>query len=239
MKYRKINGQKTISQEGLGDFMERHFQEELGKLRNVLMQMGFLVQASLEKAVRSLVERDEKFAYEVLQGEDAINALEIEIDDRGHALIALGQPLAHDLRFVTMALKIVTDFERIGDHAVNIAEKSLFILKSEPLEVNSDLSEMAHATLKMFREALDAFVREDVALARNVLESDDIVDGYNRSLYDHLGNLIQKNPSVSRAALNLLMAGHNLERVADLACNIAEDVIYLKEGREIRHRLDL
>lgn len=239
MKCQKINERKITSQEGLGENMERHFEEKLGKLRDVLMQMGFLVQANLEKAVRSLVDRDEKLAYEVLQGEDAINALEIEIDDRGHALIALGQPLAHDLRFVTMALKIVTDFERIGDHAVNIAEKSLFVLKSPPLAVGNDLSEMANATLQMFRTALDAFVREDVELARKVLESDDLVDGYNRNLYDQLETLLQSNPALTREGLNLLMTGHNLERVADLACNIAEDVIYLKQGKEIRHRYDL
>ncbi len=216
--------------------MEKLFLEELKRLREMLLHMGFLVQENLEKSIRALVERDEKLAAQVIADEAAINFLEIEIDDKGHALIALGQPLAHDLRFVTMTLKIVTDLERIGDHAVNIAEKASFVLNEKPVSIKLDLNQMARSTLDMFKAALDAFIKEDSAIARDVLASDDIVDSYNRSLYDQLEAVLNSDPSVSRAALNLLMIGHNLERVADLACNIAEDVIYMREGREIRHR---
>ncbi len=197
--------------------------------------MSFLVDEAVAKACESLLLRDDKLAAEVIEGEEVINNLEIEIDDKGHSLFALGQPMAVDLRLTTMILKMNTDLERIGDHAVNIAEKTLFILKQPDIKMDDSLQKMAYAAQKMLRDALDAFLKEDANLALSVLKRDDEVDNYNRNLYDQLSDIMEAQSSAVEVGINLLMISHNLERIADLACNVAEDVIYLKQGKEVRH----
>ncbi len=218
--------------------MERHFHEELKDLKQKLLQMGLLVEAAIEKAMDALLDRNRRFAEQVIEEEETINQLEIEIDDKGHSLCALGQPMAVDLRLVTAILKINTDLERMGDHAVNIAERALALIKEPTLDTDIRLPEMAQATLRMLTDALDAFINSNVDLARNVLQRDDEVDDYNDELYSQLATLMEQKPAITKTGINLVMVAHNLERIADLANNIAEDVIYIKQGKEVRHRVE-
>lgn len=218
--------------------MERHFAEELQSLRQKLFQMGLLVEGAIEKSIEALTERSEERVKAVLEDEKLINSLEIEIDENGHALLALVQPMARDLRLITMILKINTDLERMGDHAVNIAEKSQFLISQPPLGLDFPLEAMATATQKMVRDALDCFMNENADLARKVLESDDKIDDYNDKLYLDMVALMEKDPQTVRRALSFVMISRNLERIADLSNNIAEDTIYLKQGKEVRHHFE-
>jgi phosphate transport system protein len=218
--------------------MERHFHEEFKSLREKLFQMGLLVEGAIEKSVEALLKRSSELAAEVFEDEKIINQLEIEIDEKGHALFALSQPVASDLRLLTMILKINTDLERMGDHAVNIAQKSQVLLGEAILKTSFPLETMTDNVQKMVRNALDSFMNESVDLARKVLASDDAVDNYNDTLYTDMTELMQADPSKVKQALSLVMIGHNLERIADLANNIAEDTIYLKQGKEVRHHFE-
>lgn len=218
--------------------MERHFAEELQSLKKKLFQMGLLVEGAIEKSIETLTERSEERVKAVLEDEKLINSLEIEIDENGHALLALVQPMARDLRLITMILKINTDLERMGDHAVNIAEKSQFLISQPLLQLDFPLEAMATATQKMVRDALDCFMNENADLARKVLESDDKIDDYNDKLYLDMVALMEKDPQTVRRALSFVMIGRNLERIADLSNNIAEDTIYLKQGKEVRHHFE-
>ena len=218
--------------------MERHFAEELKTLKQKLFQMGLLVEGMIEKAFEGLSERSEDRVKGVFEDEETINHLEIEIDEKGHAMFALVQPMAGDLRLLTMILKINTDLERMGDHAVNIAEKSQYLFSQPPLKLDIPLGEMAQAAQKMVRDALDCFMNENVELARKVLQSDDKIDNYNDKIYQDMAALMEKDPSSIRRALCYVMISRNLERIADLANNIAEDTIYLKQGKEVRHHFE-
>ncbi|MFZ5802803.1 MAG: phosphate signaling complex protein PhoU [Candidatus Omnitrophota bacterium] len=220
--------------------MRRHFHDELKALKQELLRMGLLAEEAIEKAARAVLLRDRKLAEEAFRLEKETNRLEIEIDDKGHNLLALGQPMAVDLRLITMILKINTDLERIGDHAVNIAERAIRLIGDPPMKKVEDtyLTDMAAASQRMLREALDAFINEDVERAQRVLASDDEVDGLNDAIYIEVNEKMQKDPSIVKAGMNIVMIGHNLERIGDLANNIAEDVIYLKEGKEVRHHSD-
>jgi phosphate transport system protein len=218
--------------------MERHFAEELKTLKQKLFQMGLLVEGAVEKAFEALSGRSEERVKAVFADENLINQLEIEIDEKGHALFALAQPMAGDLRLLTMILKINTDLERMGDHAVNIAEKSQYLLSQSPLKIDFPLADMAASVQKMVRDALDCFMNENVELARKVLQSDDKIDDYNDKLYLDMAALMEKDPSSVRRALCYVMIGRNLERIADLANNIAEDTIYMKQGKEVRHHFE-
>ncbi len=218
--------------------MERHFAEELKTLKQKLFQMGLLVEGAIEKSFEALSERSEDWVKTVFEDEKTINQLEIEIDEKGHAMFALVQPVAGDLRLLTMILKINTDLERMGDHAVNIAEKSQYLFSQPPLKLNILLTDMAQATQKMVRDALDCFMNENVELARKVLQSDDKIDDYNDKIYQDMAELMEKDSSSVRRALCYVMISRNLERIADLANNIAEDSIYLKQGKEVRHHFE-
>ena len=218
--------------------MERHFHENLRALKQKLLRMGVLVEESVGKSVHSLFQRNKEYAEDVFETEKIINQYEIEIDSDGHSLLALGQPMAVDLRLITMVLKINTDLERMGDHAVNISERAIALLKDPPLKMNVHLPEMAEAAQKMVHDALDSFINEDVEKARSVLKCDDEVDAYNDGLYSQLTNIMEKESQLSKTCLNLVMVGHNLERIADLANNVAEDVIYMTQGKEVRHRAE-
>ncbi len=217
--------------------MQRHFHEELRDLKQKLIKMGYMALSAIEKATRALFTRDQFLAQRVLEEERGINQIELEIDDDGHRLSALGQPMGSDLRSLTAILKMNTDFERLGDHAVNIAERALLLHEEPKLEVLVNLPEMAQVSIQMLRDALDAFTREDVQLAQSVLKRDDEVDAYNDKLYFKFEELIEKDPSITRAGMNLVMVAHNLERIADLANNVAENVIYMKQGKEVRHHV--
>ena len=218
--------------------MERHFHSALKDLKQKLLKMGFLVEEVIEQSIQALLNRDQKAAERVFEQEGIVNQMEIDIDGDGHGLLALGQPMAVDLRLATMILKINTDLERMSDHAVNIAERALNLIKEPPLRVNVHLAEMTKATQKMLHDALESFVNGDVEIARSVLQSDDEVDAYNDGLYAQLTALMEKDPKLTRIGMNIIMVGHNLERIADLANNIAEDVLYVKQGKEVRHRIE-
>ncbi|MBI3313440.1 MAG: phosphate signaling complex protein PhoU [Candidatus Omnitrophica bacterium] len=218
--------------------MKRHLDDELKKLKDKLFKMGLLVEEALDHATAAVFERDSAKAEAVLRRDQEINLYEIEIDELGHELIALYQPAAIDLRLITMVLKITNDLERMGDQAVNIAEKAMVINQEPPLKTYQDeLHKMAEVALKMVRDSLNAFMEKDHERAKAILEEDDVIDRINDQVYENLQKMLGENPEKIRVGLSLIMISHNLERVADLATNIAEDVIYLKRGIDVRHHI--
>ncbi len=217
--------------------MKRHFDDELKKFKEKSFKMGLLVEKAVENAMESLFQRDSNKAHSVIKNDQEINLYEIELDELGHELIALYQPAAVDLRLITMVLKITNDLERMGDQAVNIAEKALVINQEPPLKPYEDLPKMAEVARGMMRDALNAFMERDADKAKTILEKDDVIDQLNDKLYEDIQKLMQEKPQAIRTGVGLIMVSHNLERVADLATNIAEDVIYLKRGIDVRHHI--
>ena len=217
--------------------MKRHFDDELKTLKEKLFQMGLAVEKAVASATASLFQRDSAKAQEVIKGDQEINLYEIEIDELGHELIARYQPAAVDLRLITMVLKITNDLERMGDQAVNIAEKALVINQEPPIKPYQDLPRMAEEVGKMVRNSLDAFMEKDPDKAKKILEEDDVIDRINDQIYDDVQKVLAEKPEHIRTGVSLIMVSHNLERVADLATNIAEDVIYLKRGIDVRHHI--
>jgi phosphate transport system protein len=215
--------------------MTRHFHEEIQSLRESLLRMALLVEDALRKSVEALVDRDMAKAQEVIRREQEVNHAEIQVDEIGHGLLALDQPVAVDLRRLIMILKINTDLERMGDHAVNIAQRAMRAVKEPNHPVDPLIPKMAHAALAMLKSALDAFIHEDVEMANAVLASDDEVDTYGDEIYEKYRVLMESDASAVPFGVDMIMVGYNLERVADLASNIAEDTIYIKQGREVRH----
>ena len=217
--------------------MKRHFDDELRNLKEKLFQMGLLVEKAISDATAALFNRDSALAQQVIKGDQEINLCEIEIDELGHELIALYQPAAVDLRLITMVLKITNDLERMGDQAVNIAEKALVINQEPPLKPYQDLPKMAEEAGRMVRDALNAFMEKDPDKAKRILEQDDLIDRLNDQIYEDIQEILVNQPELIRPGISLIMISHNLERVADLATNIAEDVIYLKRGIDVRHHI--
>jgi len=218
---------------------EHHFHAELESLKTQLLSMASLVEESIHKSIQAMVERSEELAQEVISSDDAINMAEIKIDDFCLKLLALHQPAAIDLRFITSGMKINNDLERMGDQAVNIAERALELLKEPQLKPLIDLPRMAELAQKMVRDSLDAFVRQDPELARDVCRRDDEVDALNDQVFRELLTYMMQDPHTITRAVHLLLVGRHLERIADHATNIAEDVIYLVQGRTIKHRFDV
>jgi phosphate transport system protein len=217
--------------------MERHhFEDELQALKNRLLTMGGLVEERAYQAVRALVNRDQEAAEHVITSDREVNELHIEIDDRCLKLLATQTPLAVDLRLITSAMKINSDLERIGDQAVNIAENVIKLLPQPPLKPLIDIPRMAEIAQQMTRDALDSFVRKDAALARDVLKRDDEVDNLKDQVFRELLTYMMADPGTIQRALALILISRNLERVADHATNIAEDVIFLVEAKDVRHR---
>ncbi len=217
----------------------RHFIEALEELQGRLLEMAGLVESAIHGSVRSLAERDEARAREVLRNEARINQLEIEIDDCAVRLLALHQPMASDLRFLTAAIKINSDLERMGDLAVNIVERSLSLMPQAPIHPLIDIPQLARLVESMVRKSLDAFVKRDPELARAVLLSDDAVDDLRDVIYQELIAFMQKDPSTISRALDLLFVARNLERIADHATNISEDVLFLVQGVDVRHHAEV
>ena len=216
--------------------MERHhFEDELQALKNRLLEMGALVEDRVHRAVHSLIDRKVEEAEIIIAADRAINDLHIEIDDRCLKLLATQSPLAVDLRLITSAMKINSDLERIGDQAVNVAENVVKILPYPPLKPLIDIPRMAEIAEKMTRDALDSFVRRDPALARDVLRRDDEVDQLKDQVFRELLTYMMADPGTIQRALCLILISRNLERVADHATNIAEDVIFLVEAKDVRH----
>jgi phosphate transport system protein len=216
----------------------RHFIEELDELQSKLLEMAGLVEEAIHNSVLSLVEREEREAQEVLRNEARINQMEIEIDDFAVGLLALQQPMARDLRFLTAAIKINSDLERMGDLAVNIVERALSLVHQPPVKPLIDIPRMAKLVECMVRKSLDSFVQRDANLAREVLLSDDAVDDLRDGIYQELISFMQRDPSTISRALDLIFVARNLERIADHATNIAEDVVFLIQGVDVRHHAE-
>jgi phosphate transport system protein len=215
--------------------MERHFEMEMQSLKNRLLSMGAMVEERVHQAVEALMERNAAAAERIVAGDQEVNELQIEVDDRCLKLLALQQPMASDLRLITAAMKINADLERIGDQAVNIAENSLKLMNNAPLKPIIDLPRMAEIAEAMTRDSLDAFVRKDVALARSVLARDDEVDQLKDHIFRVLLTYMMADPGTIERALSLILVSRNLERIADHATNIAEDVIFVVEAKDVRH----
>jgi phosphate transport system protein len=216
----------------------RHFIEELDELQKSLLEMAGLVESAIHKSVLSLVERDEAQAQDVLRNEARINQMEIEIDDFTVGLLALYQPMAKDLRFLTAAIKINSDLERMGDLAVNTVERALSLMCEPPVKPLIDIPQMAKLVESMVRRSLDAFVQRDAELARAVLLSDDAVDDVRDAIYQELIGFMKRDPATISRALDLIFVARNLERIADHATNIAEDVLFLVKGVDVRHHAE-
>ena len=216
--------------------MERqHFEGDLEALKHRLLHMGALVEAQTNKALVSLMERRADFAKTVIDGDPEVNLLQIEIDDRCLKMLALQQPMATDLRLITSAMKMGSDLERIGDQAVNIAETCLKLVEKPPLRPVIDIAEMSDIAQKMTRDALDSFVSRNAALAREVLLRDDRVDQLKDRVFRVLLTHMMADPGTIERALGLILISRNIERIADHATNIAEEVIFLVEGKDVRH----
>lgn len=211
------------------------FDAELRALKDQILAMGGLVEAHIAEATRALVERDAIRAQRVIEGDRAVNALEIAIDEQCVRMLALRQPAASDLRFVAAALKIVTDLERIGDLAVNMAERAANLAREPAMAPAVDLPEMAAAAQAMLRDVLDAFVARDAAKAETVLAADDRIDAWLVKIYDELVAEMQRDPSVIRRALLTMFFAKHLERLADHTTNVAEMIVYLVRGQDVRH----
>jgi phosphate transport system protein len=216
--------------------MERHhFEEELQALKRRLLNMGALVEERVHQAIQALIERRPEVTDRIVAGDQDVNDLQIEIDDRCLKLLALQQPMASDLRLITAAMKINSDLERIGDQAVNIAENAARVLVHPPLKPLLDLPRMAEIAERMTRDSLDAFVRRDPDLARDILARDDEVDQLKDQVFRVLLTYMMADPATIERALGLILVSRNLERIADHATNIAEDVIFLVEAKDVRH----
>jgi phosphate transport system protein len=216
--------------------MERqHFDAELGALRNQLLRMGGLVEERVHRAVQSLIVRREEDARRIVASDDEVNDLQLDIDDRCLRLLATQAPLAGDLRLITSAMKINADLERIGDQAVNIAENALTLIPQPPVKPLIDIPRMAEVAERMIRDALDAFVKRDATLARDVLGRDDEVDELKDQVFRELLTYMMADPGTIQRALALILVSRNLERIADHATNIAEDVIFIAEAKDVRH----
>ena len=217
--------------------MQRHFHEELEALKQTLLAMGGLVEDQIRRAMRALLERDDVIAQDVIDRDRQVNTYDVEVDEQCVNLLALHQPAAGDLRFITTAMKIVTDLERIGDQAVNIAQRALELNREPQLKPYIDLPRMADKAQRMVKESLDAFVARDTALARQVCGEDAEVDALKEQIFRELLTFMMEDPRTVSRAIRVILISRFMERVADHATNIAEMVIYLVEGKIVRHTL--
>ena len=215
----------------------RHFHEELAALKQTLLAMGGLVEDQIRRVMAALLERDSDVAQEVIDRDRQVNTYDIEVDEQCVNLLALHQPAAGDLRFITTAMKIVTDLERIGDQAVNIAQRVLELNREPQLKPYIDLPRMADKAQRMVKESLDAFVARDTALARQVCGEDAEVDALKEQIFRELLTFMMEDPRTVSRAIRVILISRFMERVADHATNIAEMVIYLVEGKMVRHTL--
>lgn len=211
------------------------FDEELRNLKDKILKMGFSVEAAIRDSIKSLVERDSELAREVIRNDHQINALDVEIDEESIRLIAIRQPKAGDLRFITTAMKITTDLERMGDLAVDISERAIELNEEPPLKPYIDIPRMAEIAQGMLRDVLDAFVRKDTSLAYDVINRDDEVDNLNLQIFHELLLFMIQDPKLVSRAVKITYISKYLERIADHATNISEMVVYMVEGKMIRH----
>ncbi|PIQ84782.1 MAG: phosphate transport system regulatory protein PhoU [Candidatus Omnitrophica bacterium CG11_big_fil_rev_8_21_14_0_20_63_9] len=215
--------------------MERHVDQELEELKQDLVRMAGLAEAAIGKAIHALLLRDVAMAEDVLRADEAINRFELAIDERCLRMLALYQPEASDLRFIAMSLKINNNLERIGDQAVNIAQRTIELLKEPSLKPLIDIPHLAQLVQAMLKHSVDAFVQRDTVLARSVCQRDDEVDALDDQIFRELLTYMMQDHRAITRAVQLILVSRHLERVADHATNIAEDVIYLVEGRQVKH----
>ncbi len=218
--------------------MAKHLQREIENLKKKLLSLGARVEASVKDATLSIEKRNAELAQKIIDDDINIDNTEVEIEEDCLKILALHQPVAIDLRFIVAVLKINNDLERIGDLAVNIAERAVFLTGQPKINIAIDLVDMAHNAKSMLKQSLDALINHDAKLAHKVCASDDIVDGLNRQMYLKVQDAILKNPEQISSLIHLLSASRHLERIADHTTNIAEDVIYMIEGQIVRHRAE-
>src|SRR5918995_194897 len=219
----------------IGGGMQRHFHEELETLKQTLLAMGGLVEDQILRVMQALVERGDALAQDVVDRDRQVNAYDVEVDEKCVELLALNQPAAGDLRFITTAMKIVTDLERIGDQAVNIAQRTLELNREPQLKPYIDLPRMAASAQRMVRESLDAFVSRDTELARRVCAADEEVDALKEQIFRELLTFMMADARTIPRSIRLILISRFLERVADHATNIAEMVIYMVDSKMVRH----
>ncbi|HEU4699001.1 MAG TPA: phosphate signaling complex protein PhoU [Gemmatimonadales bacterium] len=219
-------------------FEHRHFHDELGHVKVRLLTMSGEAEAALGLAVEALLGRDVAKARQVIAGDRVVDAMELEIEERCLSLLALQQPMARDLRMLVAALKIANDLERVGDHAVNIAQSAERLAQGRPIAPEPELVEMARLAREMLADALEAFVRGDAALGREICRRDDKVDRLHASVFRILLTHMMEDPHTISTGMELFLVSRNLERVADLATNIGEEVVFLVEGKSIKHHAE-
>ena len=217
--------------------MERHFDEELKNLKQKLLTMADWAQDTISFSIKALTERNPAHTETVFQIEDKVNHIEIEIEEEVLRLLALRQPAAKDLRLLTAVLKITSDLERVADQACNISETALHLLKEPPLKPLIDIPNMALLAQKMIKDSITAFVNHDSALAQAVCQHDDEVDNINEQIFRELLTYMLEDPKSVKRAVALILVSRNLERIADHATNISEDVIFIEQGKNIKHHI--
>jgi phosphate transport system protein len=218
---------------------DKRYEEELKKLREEILYMGGLVEDQIQKAVKSLVDRDSELARVIIERDHEVNRLDVEIDEVCIRLLALHQPAGKDLRFITTGLKITTDLERIGDMAVNVCERALELNEEPQLKPYIDIPRMARIAQRMIRESLDAFVREDTDLALKVCKDDEEIDQLNSQIFREVISFMIEDPHTVSRAMKISSVSKYLERIADHATNIAEMVVFMVKGKSIRHVKEL
>jgi phosphate transport system protein len=215
--------------------MARQFDQELSELRDKLLAMASHAESSVQNAVRALTERNDELAQQVIGQDSIIDRYEIEMDELAVRLLALKAPVASDLRLITVAMKISHDLERVGDESTTIARRALELSKEPQLKPYIDIPRMASIGLQMLKDALDSFVQRTPDRARAIIPRDKEVDGINKQLHRELASFMIENPATITRALNLMVISKSLERIADHATNIAEEVVYIYEAQDIRH----
>lgn len=215
--------------------MERQFDQELNALKENLLKMASLVEEAIAKSIKALVERDSNLAQKIIDRDSEINFLEIEINNQCLKLLALKQPMAVDLRFITSAMKIVSHLERIADQAVNISQRTLELLKQPLLKPLIDIPRMAELAQEMVRTSIDSLVNKDSLLAKKIGGRDNLVDDLNDQIFRELLTYMIEDPRTIKRAIELILVGRHLERIADLATNISEEVVFILNGKNIKH----
>lgn len=215
--------------------MQKHLQKDIDSLKNKIITMGSEIEDRVYKSSLALINRDDRLVNEVIQGDSQIDKMEVDIEEHCLKILALYQPVAIDLRFIIAVLKINNELERVGDIAVNIAERAAFLCKNKDFVIPYDVREMATKVESMLTRSIDALVHMDVQLAHKIRADDDEVDEYNREMYGRVKDMMIKRPEDINCMLHAVSAGRHLERIADHACNIAEDVIYLVDAEIVRH----
>lgn len=216
--------------------MAKHLLRDLENLKKELLLVGSMAEDAVRKSVLALIDRRPNLAQEVIEGDKEIDDKEVHVDEECHKLLALHQPVANDLRFVLAAMKVNNDLERVGDLADNLAARALFLAEHDPIDIPPEIERMAEDVKSMLHESLDCFVHGDTELARKVLHDDEAVDQQHKELYHLIGRSMRDQPDQIELRMQLLSVSRYLERMADLATNIAEDVVFMVDGEIVRHR---